>query len=215
VSLPGGPRRALVAVAALGAAVFLALLVVLAGRTQAPLDLAVQAGVEDLRAPAWVTMARVATQIGASWVTGPAALVAVVVLMRRGRARTAGVLAVGWILTLVAVQLFKLAVGRARPPLAEVMALVDFGSYPSGHAAYATTWVAIAVAFARGRPGVVVAGVVVAVLVGLSRAYLRVHWLSDVLGGWGLGAAIFALCALAGAAVLRVRDDASPRIDRP
>ncbi len=170
----------------------------LAGRTHVPLDLAVQAAVEDLRAPALVAVARVATEAGASWTTGPAALVAVVALRRRGRPTTARVIAAGWIITFVGVQSAKLALGRGRPQLAEV--LIDLGSYPSGHAAYVITWVAIAVAFGRGRPAVVVAAGVVAILVGLTRLYLRAHWLSDVLGGWGLGAAIFALCALAGAA---------------
>ncbi len=36
-------------------------------------------------------------------------------------------------------------------------------------------------------------GGVLAAAVGLSRIYLRVHWWSDVAGGWGLGAGIFAL----------------------
>jgi len=210
VSAPGGPRRALGAVAALGAAVFLSLLVLLAGRAYAPLDLAVRAGVDDLRAPAAVTVVRVATEAGASWITGPAALVAVVVLVRRGRPTTAGVIAAGWIGVFAAVQLAKLALDRGRPPLADV--LVDLGAYPSGHAAYVTTWVAIAAALGRG-PAVVAAAVGVAILVGLSRLYLRAHWLSDVLGGWALGAAIFALCALAGAGVLRMRED-TRRTDR-
>ena len=33
----------------------------------------------------------------------------------------------------------------------------------------------------------------IAAAVGLTRVYLRAHWWSDVAGGWGLGAGIFAL----------------------
>ncbi|HEV2769370.1 MAG TPA: phosphatase PAP2 family protein [Solirubrobacteraceae bacterium] len=198
----------------LGAAVFLVLLVVLAGRPYAPLDLAVQAGVDELRAPIPVTVAQVATQAGASWVTGAVALVAVVVLVRRGRTTTAGVIAVGAIITFVAVQLAKLTLDRERPSLADILVVADLGSYPSGHAAYVTVWVVIAVTLGRGRSAVVIAAVALAILVGLSRLYLRAHWLSDVLGGWGLGAAIFALCALAGAGVLRMREDAASATHR-
>ena len=45
----------------------------------------------------------------------------------------------------------------------------------------------------------VTVAIVIAVAVGLSRIYLRAHYLSDVVGGWGLGAAIFALCGSRGA----------------
>ena len=48
-----------------------------------------------------------------------------------------------------------------------------------------------------GRAGVVVGAIVLAAAIGLSRVYLRVHYLSDVLGGWGLAAALFSVCGCA------------------
>ncbi|HEY2054968.1 MAG TPA: phosphatase PAP2 family protein, partial [Solirubrobacterales bacterium] len=75
-------------------------------------------------------------------------------------------------------------------------------SFPSGHAAHSVIYVwAATTIVVRLRPGmaratlVVVAGVVLTALVGLSRVYLNVHYLSDVSGGWALGAAAFSLCA--------------------
>jgi membrane-associated phospholipid phosphatase len=59
-------------------------------------------------------------------------------------------------------------------------------------------WVAIAVVLTR-RLRLVASGVLVfialgiAAAVGVTRVYLRAHWWSDVGGGWGLGAAVFAL----------------------
>jgi len=72
--------------------------------------------------------------------------------------------------------------------------------YPSGHAAYSTAWVAAAVMLTR-RLGLLTKGTLVfvalgiAAAVGVSRVYLRAHWWSDVVGGWGLAAAIFSLLA--------------------
>jgi len=59
------------------------------------------------------------------------------------------------------------------------------------------------------RAGLLIAGLVIAVVVGLTRIYLRVHWFSDVAGGWGLGAMCFALVGMVALVVgyLRSTDD--------
>ncbi len=65
----------------------------------------------------------------------------------------------------------------------------------------------------RLRPGmargaaVVAAGIVLTVLVGLSRVYLGVHYLSDVSAGWALGAAAFSLCAAVALTITTVRQN--------
>jgi undecaprenyl-diphosphatase len=84
------------------------------------------------------------------------------------------------------VQLLKRTVTRARPRMPEgVLALVqppDRFSFPSGHAASSLS-VALALAAAAGGP-LGAAVVALAIVVGLSRCYLGVHYPGDVLAGW-------------------------------
>jgi membrane-associated phospholipid phosphatase len=54
----------------------------------------------------------------------------------------------------------------------------------------------------------------IAVLVGFSRLYLGVHWLSDVLGGYALGAAWLAVVITATATYQRLRSQAPPLHER-
>ena len=135
-------------------------------------------------------------------------------LIRHRHAIVAFVLAAGLGLTTLAVHTAKAAVDRPRPP--DPLVHTSFSSFPSGHAANAIAWVALAVASARvvprlaGRAAVVVAALALAAAVGLTRVELRAHYLTDVLAGWGLGAAVFALCGAAGLLVAYVRHNGGP-----
>jgi undecaprenyl-diphosphatase len=116
-----------------------------------------------------------------------------------------GALAVTW----AAVHLGKAATHRPRP--AHPHAAAEGLAYPSGHSAYAVALVACAIVLARGghrlatRFAIVGIAVGVAAGIALSRVYLRVHFLSDALGGLALGTAIFALAGIAALVVGAVR----------
>ena len=103
----------------------------------------------------------------------------------------------GVALSFVLVHVAKAAYDRDRPPGGLVDA--ENAAYPSGHTADAVALVACATVLVRAGSGWAVrfAAVTVAiglvVVVGLTRVYLRVHYLTDVLGGAALGAAIWAL----------------------
>jgi membrane-associated phospholipid phosphatase len=122
------------------------------------------------------------------------------------------VLVIGTVLIFVGVNEMKASVDRPRPG-GELVSAAGW-SFPSGHAAHAVIylWAAATVAV-RVRPGmarataVVVAGIVVTALVGLSRVYLHVHYLSDVSAGWALGVSAYALCALVGLVALQLRQN--------
>jgi membrane-associated phospholipid phosphatase len=64
--------------------------------------------------------------------------------------------------------------------------------------------VRLRVGMARGA-ALVLAGIALTALIGLSRVYLGVHYLSDVNAGWALGAAGFALCAAVTLVISTVR----------
>lgn len=99
---------------------------------------------------------------------------------------------------------------RERPEAALRAVEVMNPSFPSGHAMLsAVVFLTIGVLsahFARQRHVkfyAVSAAVVTTLLVGLTRVYLGVHWPSDVLAGWSLGAAWALSCWLAAWAGLR------------
>jgi membrane protein DedA with SNARE-associated domain/membrane-associated phospholipid phosphatase len=158
-----------------------------------------------------VDVAKVVTSLGAFPVAAALVVGACVVLLMRRELVESLVLGVGLALTYAGVHIAKAALDRPRPPAPLVD--TDLSAYPSGHAAYSVTWVAAAVIVSRALPNLasraalVTAAVAIAAVVGLSRIYLRAHWLSDVTGGWGLGAALFSLCGLCALVVAYVRDN--------
>jgi len=161
-----------------------------------------------------IDFAKVVTSLGALPTVGALVGATAVLLVVRKSYPEALVLVVGLALTYVAVKITKDAVARPRPDDPVVGARGY--AYPSGHAAYATAWVAAAVALTR-RLGLVTSGalvviaLVVAAAVGLSRIYLRVHWWSDVAGGWGIGAGIFAVLAAIALVVEYIRHNGAER----
>jgi undecaprenyl-diphosphatase len=101
-----------------------------------------------------------------------------------------------WVLAIVGSQLLigpiKTLYARPRPPLA-LVETTGF-SFPSGHAvagaAVAVALVIVLVPAGSKRRNLEMLAAVFAVLMALSRVYLRAHWLSDAVAGAALGAAV-------------------------
>jgi membrane-associated phospholipid phosphatase len=92
-------------------------------------------------------------------------------------------------------EIVKPIVGRPRPPVAIQIVAEEGWAFPSGHVTQAVAFYGILAVMLMARPSLRlrvllgIGAVLVAFVVGASRLYLGVHWLTDVLGGYALGTA--------------------------
>lgn len=100
-------------------------------------------------------------------------------------------------------QALKAAVDRPRPVWSDPVDSARYAAFPSGHAMTATVVCGLVLwLLHRHGPGralwrTAVAVAAVSVLgAGLTRVWLGVHWPSDVVGGWLLGAMLVALAVV-------------------
>jgi membrane-associated phospholipid phosphatase len=144
------------------------------------------------------------TQWGSLPVLGTIAL-AVTILLLALRQRSSAVawvaaLAGGFLLNLLLKELFQ----RPRPPGAAGILQEPSWSFPSGHAMMSLVaygMIAYLIANATFRRALQLSGVFVAslmaVAIGISRLYLGVHYLTDVLAGYACGVLWLAVCVTA------------------
>ena len=154
--------------------------------------------------PAWLEEAvRDITALGSFSVLGIIVVLVFAYLLLVGKHRT------GWFMVFAVVggtiisTVLKMLFDRPRPDFTGV-AEVFTASFPSGHATVsAVVFLTIGAMLAEASPerqlkrffiGVAVA---LTLLVGVSRIYLGVHYPTDVLAGWSLGAAWALLCTTA------------------
>ncbi|KAA8966160.1 phosphatase PAP2 family protein [Mycobacterium sp.] len=172
----------------------------------------------DHRSAGSIYAARVLTYLGSNVVADLVVVAAVIWALRRGRYWPA----ITAIPLLFLGQLLRWALAvfihRPRPPRPDWLASAQGYAFPSGHTTTAVlAWgLVLAVTWpwltGRGRAAAVVVVSAVAVVVGATRAYLGVHWPSDVLGGWALGGLLLTL-AVTGLSLLRVRFLAAAEAD--
>jgi len=195
------PRIVLAWAASVGAAVFVLLAFVPLLPVVDALDRAISLQIGGLR-ESWLTHVMVfVTRLSSPLLVALYAVISAAVLLRQRRRKAAALLAGSLLVSIVMQNGAKLLLARPRPPGA-VGYLSQF-SYPSGHATVSTAFFLSSLCLlgphikTRNRRLVFGCTMVLAPLVvGYSRIYLGVHWLSDVVGGWALGGCIVALVLL-------------------
>jgi len=140
---------------------------------------------DGVRSPVLVGFGTVLDSIGGSRIATILGLVAVGALLLARRWRSAVVVAVALLSSVILVQLLKSLFGRSRPE--EILITADFGSFPSGHTANAATFAVVAVLLFP-RLWVLLVSILWIVAMAFSRTLLSAHWLSDTVGGVLIGA---------------------------
>ena len=158
-----------------------------------------------LAGPRWLQeCARDVTALGGFTVLTLVSVLAVVILAMKRRGLQAIIFAATVLTGQFLSALVKTISDRPRPDIVAHFDLVYSSSFPSGHSTMApVVYLTLAVILGAGEPRRDVralffaCAVALIIAVGVSRIYLGVHWPTDVLAGWALGAAIALIAMIA------------------
>ena len=167
------------------------------------LDTRFAAWLHEQATPGWTTFFENVTRLGNVPVLVAVTLVAAVILARKGLRTELELLLLAAVGAEILTFGLKLGFERERPFFPDPLATESTYSFPSGHASvslavYGTIgYIAARHAATRRRQVGILAGAgALVLLIGLSRLYLGVHYLSDVIAGFSLGLAWVALCVV-------------------
>lgn len=180
------PRQIAIPVVAL-AALWFAMLTMGAGGADSQLLALLYSGDQPLAA----AIARTLTFFGEGEVVLLISVAAAACLLWQGRARSGLVLVAVTLTGRILIWAQKFGISRLRPDDEDHLVEVYSLAFPSAHAGNSMiVYLTIAILLAAGTAWQrLAAGTAIcfAILIGLSRIMLGVHWPSDVVGGWAFG----------------------------
>lgn len=195
------PLRGVVAAVPLAALAGLAVWGALAGVGPARFDARALGEAVDVRSDRLTAAAVAVTEIGSTVTMALLAAAVGLWCWRRGRRADATFVVGAMAGAVLLFRSIKITLDRPRPPAVAQVVTETNESLPSGHATMATVVIGSLVVLTWGRLSgraralAVAAGALWVGAVGGTRVYLGVHWLSDVVAGWLVGAAWLAVCA--------------------
>ncbi|MBI1742854.1 phosphatase PAP2 family protein [Candidatus Acetothermia bacterium] len=141
----------------------------------------------------WEFFMKLVTDLGSLPVLGGLLVIAALYFVWRRQWKDLGLIVAAGLLTLALREGLKQLFHRTRPELWQTSVHEDSYSFPSGHAlgsviAYGVLVYLAGRAFPQWRWALWSIYVMLVALIGYSRLYLGVHWPTDVLGGWVIGA---------------------------
>jgi membrane-associated phospholipid phosphatase len=148
------------------------------------------------------TFFKAVTELGNGIVLAGVAAIAAYLLARRRLFADALLMVLAYCGAEVLSYALKLGFHRDRPFFTDPLATVNTYSFPSGHATVSlATYGALAFVLARrvrgrARFAILGAAALLISLIGFSRLYLGVHFLSDVIAGYSAGTAWVAFCVV-------------------
>ncbi|MBC7986864.1 MAG: phosphatase PAP2 family protein [Sphingomonadaceae bacterium] len=163
------------------------------------------------RGPRWLNSAMTdITALGGTTVLTVITIIVAAFLLIARRARLALLVALGVSFGAIFGTTLKALFGRARPDIVEHLVHETSLSFPSGHAMNsAVVYLTLGALLARSqqsraaRAYLMSVAALLTLTIGCSRVYLGVHWPSDVVAGWSVGAVWALLMSLLAARLQR------------
>ena len=154
------------------------------------IDITVSDLMKDVENPALTEAMILLTHLGEWYIITFVYILTTTALVWKKRKRDALIFSLFLIAGFLLENIVKIAIQRERPPYGIIH--VSGYSFPSGHAMM-TALLFLMICYLYRKRLLYIISIFIPLLVGISRIYLNVHWLSDVIAGYTLAICMFSI----------------------